>query len=155
MRLSCRFPSQIAGLVLIGVTPRMMEDKVAGWRGMSPVRLEAFRRGLVLTPGQGFFGVPEDRPNPYMMDSDENLERGLRYLVETDLRASLEETFGRGCGFPVHVFQSEHDGIVRSENAAYLKNLFPDAEVTMVPGSEHALPVAIPELIDAAVERRL
>ena len=150
LRLACRFTPQIAGLVLIGATPRMMEDRETCWRGMSPLRLEALKRGLELTHGQGFFGVPEGRPNPYMLDSGENLERGLRYLLETDLRAELEATFGNGCGFPVHVFQSERDGIVRSENAAYLKGLFRDAEVTMVPGSEHALPVAIPELIDLA-----
>ena len=43
------------------------------------------------------------------------------------------------------------DGIVRAENAAYLKSIFPQASVTMVPGSEHALPIVIPEKIDAAV----
>lgn len=150
--LACRFAPQIAGLVLVGATPRMMEELETGWRGMSPIRLEALRRGLELTHGQGFFGVPEGKPNPYMMDSEGNLERGLRYLLETDLRAGLEAAFGGGCGFPVHVFQSERDGIVRSENAAYLKRIFPAAKVTMVPGGEHALPITIPGLIDAAVE---
>jgi pimeloyl-ACP methyl ester carboxylesterase len=73
-------------------------------------------------------------------------------LRETDLRAALEELKASGrfkC--PVAIFQSERDGIVRAENAAYLKSIFPQASVTMVPGSEHALPIIIPEAIDAAV----
>ena len=53
------------------------------------------------------------------------------------------------------VFQSERDGIVRPENATFLKAVFPQAEVTMVPGSEHALPIEIPEEIDAAVAELL
>lgn len=151
LRLACRYPDRICGLVLVAATPRMMEARQDGWKGMSPVRLEALRRGLEMTHGQGFFGIPDGKPNPYMMDVRENLERGLRYLRETDLRAELERTFGGRCAFPVHIFQSEHDGIVRRENVAYLKRLFPDAFVTIVPGTEHALPIWAPEPIDAAV----
>ena len=152
LRLACRHPEQIAGLVLVAATPRMMEEKEGGWKGMSPMRLEALRRGLELTHGQGFFGVPEGKPNPYMVDDPENLERGLRYLLETDLRADLERTFATGCTFPVHIFQSESDGIVRSANATYLKRIFPQAAVTMVPGGEHALPIWVPEEISAALK---
>ena len=54
-----------------------------------------------------------------------------------------------------YIFQSEYDGIVRSANAAYLKKTFPHASLTMVPGSEHALPIQIPELLDDAVETML
>ena len=155
LRLACRFPLQVAGLVLVAATPRMMEERESGWRGMSPMRLEALRRGLELTQGQGFFGVPEGRPNPYEMDSGENLERGLRYLLETDLRAELGRVFGGGCAFPVRIVQSERDGIVRSENAAWLKEAFPEAEVTMVQGGEHALPAWAPETVDWAVRSAL
>ena len=45
-----------------------------------------------------------------------------------------------------------HDGIVRPENAAWLKTVFPQAAVTMVPGTEHALPIFISEKIDDAVD---
>ena len=154
LRLACRFPDRVAGLVLVAATPRMMEDREAGWRGMSPRRLDAFRKGLEITHGEGFFGVPEGKPNPYMVDEPENLEGGLRYLLETDVRADLERVFAsRGGGtFPVHVFQSERDGIVRAENAAYLKSVFPRARVTAVPGTEHALPIMIPQEIDDAVD---
>ena len=152
LRLACRYLGQIAGLLLVAATPRMMEERASGWKGMSPLRLEALRRGLELTHGQGFFGVPEGMPNPYMEDSSENLERGLRYLRETDLRAELERVFGGGCDFPVRIFQSERDGIVGSANAAYLRRLFPHAVVDLVQGSEHALPIRVPERISEAVK---
>ena len=154
LRLACRFPDRVAGLVLLAATPRMMEVKETGWRGMSPRRLDALRKGLELTHGEGFFGVPEGKPNPYLVDVSENLERGLKYLLDTDIRSDLERVFGShsNISFPVHIFQSERDGIVRPENAAYLKTIFPQARLTMVPGTEHALPLEIPKEIDDAVD---
>ena len=169
LRLAARWPEKVAGLVLIAATPRMMEEKKTGWRGMSPRRLEALRYGLVMTRGAGFFGVPEGKPNPYLADEPANLERGLKYLLETDVRAELERVEQQaynnktcasrpmdktcaGRAMAVRIFQSEHDGIVRPENAAWLKSIFPQASVTMVPGTEHALPIFIPELIDEAVD---
>ena len=178
LRLAARWPEKIAGLVLIAATPRMMEEKSTGWKGMSPRRLEALRYGLVMTRGEGFFGVPEGKPNPYLTDEPANLERGLKYLLETDVRADIERVFAGG-GFeqqpgqqaynnkmcapvnkscarrlspPVYIFHSEHDGIVRAANADYLQKVFPQASVTIVPGTEHALPIFIPELIDEAVD---
>ena len=154
LRLACQFPDRVAGLVLLAATPRMMEVKESGWRGMSPRRLDALRKGLELTHGEGFFGVPEGKPNPYMVDVSENLERGLAYLLDTDIRSDLERVFAphSKISFPVHIFQSERDGIVRPENAAYLKTIFPQARLTMVPGTEHALPIEIPKEIDDAVD---
>lgn len=155
LRLAAAFPGRVAGLVLVGATPRMMEEKETGWRGMSPRRLEALRYGVELTRGAGLFGVPEGKPNPYLVDTPENLNLGIRYLLETDIRADLERTFPSGTPqpFPVHIFQSERDGIVRAANADYLKRIFPSAEITRVPGTEHALSILIPEEIDAAVAR--
>ena len=151
LRLAMEFPEKLRGLVLVAATPRMME--APNWRGMSPRRLAALEAGLKMTHGEGFFGVQEGRPNPYMMDSDANLSRGLDYLKATDLRVGLIDLMASGrLRCPVAIFQSERDGIVRAENAAFLASVFPGASVTMVPGSEHALPVEIPELIDAAVE---
>ena len=56
-----------------------------------------------------------------------------------------------GLKCPVYIFQSVADGIVRSQNAQFLSSVFPEARVEMLEGSEHALPVSIPEKIDAAI----
>lgn len=152
LRLACACPARVAGLVLVAATPRMMEVREEGWRGMNERRLDALLRGLELTRGDGFFGVPPGLPNPYMIDEPGNLRRGLDYLLATDLRPDLAKAFPAGASFPVHIFQSEHDGIVRHENAAYLKTVFPCAYVTLVPGIEHALPIFIPKEIDNAVD---
>ncbi len=153
LRLACRYPDRIAGLVLLAATPRMMQEPETGWIGMNERRLEALRKGLEITRGEGFFGVPEGKPNPYLVDAPENLARGLKYLLENDTRADLLHAFGAAAPkFPVHIFLSERDGIVRAENAAYLKTIFPHARLTMVPGAEHALPIEIPKEIDDAVD---
>ena len=95
--------------------------------------------------------IPDGKPNPYMEDTPTNLQRGLTYLLETDLRSDVAQTFSGGCNFPVHIFQCEHDGIVRRSNAQWLKEMFPDASLSMIEGGEHALPIQVPELIDEAV----
>ena len=150
LRLALEFPEKIGGLVLVAATARMM--KAPNWAGMSERRLAALEMGLRMTHGEGFFGVPEGRPNPYMMDEDANLRRGLEYLRETDIRAPLADLMASGrLRCPVKIFQSERDGIVRPENAKFLSSVFPGASVEMVPGSEHALPIFIPGRIDIAV----
>ena len=154
LRLACRYPKKIRGLVLLAATPRMMAAN--NWAGMSERRIKAFEGAVKITHGESFFKLPPGKPNPYRTDTDENLARGIVYLRETDLRLELIDLLASGkATFPVKVFQSERDGIVRPENATFLKAVFPQAEVTMVPGSEHALPVEIPEEIDAAVAELL
>lgn len=150
LRYAMKFPKKLKGLVLVAATPRMMRD--SNWAGMTPRRLAALEAGLKMTNGRGFFGTPEGRPNPYKMDSDENLARGLEYLKNTDLRLDLVDLLASGkIKCPVYIFQSESDGIVRSENAKFLSAVFPHSELEMIPGGEHALPVTIPEKIDVAV----
>ena len=90
------------------------------------------------------------------MYDERNMERGLDYLKTTDLRLQLLSISESGesvkrRNFPVFIFQSEKDGIVRPSNAEFLKEVFPQAKVTMVPGNEHVLPIRVPELIDEAV----
>ena len=150
LRLAIECPEKIRGLVLLAATARMM--KAPGWEGMSERRLEALEVGLRMTKGEGFAGIEPGRPNPYLLDSDENLARGLAYLRSTDLRRQLSELGASGrLNCPVFIFQSEHDGIVRPSNAAFLLSVFPWSTVEIVPGVEHALPVSIPGKIDAAV----
>lgn len=153
LRLLLEFPEKVKGVVLVAATPRMMEERESGWRGMTPRRLDALKRGVELTHGEGFFGIEPGKPNPYMADSDENLDRGLGYLLQTDLRAELAAA--APLEIPAVIFQSRRDGIVKAENAEFLHGIFREAKLAMVPGAEHALPVSIPELIDEAVERLL
>lgn len=150
LKYAMKFPKKLKGLVLVAATPRMMRDN--NWEGMTPRRLAALEAGLKMTKGEGFFGTVEGRPNPYKMDSDENLARGLEYLKSTDLRLDLIDLLASGkVRCPVYIFQSENDGIVRATNARFLSTVFPHAELEMISGGEHALPVAIPEKIDVAV----
>ena len=138
-----KYPEKVKGLVLVSATPCMLEKKDEGWAGMSERRFRAFAAGVEM-----IFG---DDPAPWY--EPKQLARGLEYLVKTDLRKDLEEL--PPTSFPVHIFHSMRDGVVRPQNAAYLKTLFPQAKVTMVEGCEHALPVTIPEQIDAAVNEIL
>ena len=143
LRMWLKWPEKVKGMVLVSATPRMMEGE--NWKGMSERRLAALRLGTTM--------MFKDDPSP--MYDEKNMERGLDYLRNTDLREALlargRETVDGRREMPVWIFQSERDGIVRPSNAEFLKEVFPQAKVTMVPGSEHVLPVTVPELIDAAV----
>ena len=142
LRMFLRYSEKVRGLVLVSATPRMMEDE--NWKGMSERRLAALRLGTQM--------MFKDDPSP--MYDELNMERGLDYLRTVDLRAELRSHASYSSHMsqiPVHIFQSERDGIVRSSNAAFLKQVFPQAKVTMVPGNEHVLPITVPELIDEAV----
>ena len=144
LRMWLEYPEKVKGLVLVSATPRMMEDE--NWKGMSERRLAALRLGTKM--------MFRDDPSP--MYDEKNIERGLDYLKSTDLRLRLLPISESGesmkrRNLPVWIFQSERDGIVRPSNAEFLKRVFPQAKVTMVPGNEHVLPIRVPELIDAAV----
>ena len=156
LRMWLGYPERVRGLVLISATPCMMERTDENWKGMSERRLAALRLGTQMT----------FRDDPSPMYDEKNMERGLDYLKSTDLREALQLRAARrdvapyhgsslvphpSSLIPVFIFQSEKDGIVRPNNAEFLKQVFPQATVTMVPGNEHVLPVAIPELIDKAV----
>ena len=148
LRMFLRYPEKVKGLVLVSATPRMMEAE--NWNGMSERRLAALRLGTQM--------MFKDDPSP--MYDERNMERGLDYLKTTDLRLQLLSISESGesvkrRNFPVFIFQSEKDGIVRPSNAEFLKRVFPQAKVTMVPGNEHVLPITVPELIDEAVEEIL
>ena len=144
LRMWLKWPEKVKGLVLVSATPRMMEAE--NWKGMSERRLAALRLGTQI--------MFRDDPSP--MYDERNMERGLDYLKTTDLRSQLLSISESGesvkrRNFPVFIFQSEKDGIVRPSNAEFLKQVFPQTKVTMVPGNEHVLPITVPELIDAAV----
>ena len=39
LRMWLKYPEKVKGLVLVSATPRMMEEKSSGWKGMSERRL--------------------------------------------------------------------------------------------------------------------
>ena len=144
LRMWLKDPEKVKGMVLVSATPRMMEDE--NWKGMGERRLAALRLGTKMM----------FRGDSSPMYDERNMERGLDYLKTTDLRSQLLSVNESGesvkrRNLPVFIFQSERDGIVRPSNAEFLKQVFPQAKVTMVPGNEHVLPIRVPELIDAAV----
>ncbi len=142
LKMLLKFPERVRGLVLVSATPRMMSD--VDWPGFTERRIAAFLQGTQMI----YAG------NPSPMYRTDNLERGLDFLRNTDLRRELEERFaGKEVGFPVEVLHSERDGIVRPNNALYFKSLFPQAKVTMVPGNEHVLPIHAHDLVNKAVDR--
>ena len=139
LRMLLGFPEKVKGLVLVSTTPCMPER--TAWKGMSLRRMAALKLGTQLT----------FKNDPSPLYAEKNLDRGLEYLQNTDLRDALL-TAVPSFPFPVRILQSERDGIVRPHNAEFLKGVFPQAEVTWVPGNEHVLPITVPELVDAAVE---
>lgn len=141
LRLSMRYRDRIRGLVLVSATARMLEDREHGWKGLSERRLQALGLGT-----QILFG--NDTSEIY---DAANMKRGLDFLAYTDLRESLLQEYSTGASFPVAIFQSDKDGVVRPQNAEFLHKVFPHANVTIVPGTEHVLPISIPGMIDEAV----
>ena len=98
LRMLLKYPEKVKGLVLISTTPCMMEerrDQGSGirdqvlWRGMSERRLAALHLGTQM--------MFKDDPSP--MYREDNMQRGLDYLRNTDLRDSLM-SFRRGRGRP-------------------------------------------------------
>jgi len=147
--LAARMPGKIAGLVLAAATPRLSDDPASGWKGMSPRRIEALRKGLELTGGRGLGDAPPGRPEMFVLDSPGNLERGLEYLRTADVRGALDRI---PRSMPVRLFQSEKDGIVRLSAAKFLAEKLPQAVLTVVPGSEHALPAVLHAEISRSME---
>ena len=135
------FPEKIRGAVFVSSTPRMMESKAEGWVGMSLRRKHALKLGTQM--------MNPDDPSPIF--AEPNLDAGLDFLEVTDLRSRLEAIAGK-TRFPVAIFHSTKDGIVRPHNANFLNRIFPQASLTWVEGQDHDLPSKVPELISSAVK---
>ena len=133
-RLRTRLADDAAREGLLDVAYRQVDSPVG------PLLLAATERGLVRV---AFAFEDHDR---VLADLAARVgPRVLRAPARLEAAAPLK--------IPAAIFQAERDGIVRASNADFLAGLFPGCEVSMVQGTEHALSVEIPELIDAAVER--
>jgi len=134
-------PEKIRGAVFVSATPRMTEAKDEGWPGMSTHRRRALKLGTQMM----------NSGNPSPLFAECNLDAGLDCLGSVDYRARLKAIAGK-TRFPVAIFQSDRDGIVRPHNAEFLNSIFPQAALTWVEGQDHDLPAKIPELISSAVK---
>ncbi len=148
LELAIRHPEKVASLLLLAPAARMMKDE--NWPGMTPRRLEALALGLKITLSSGGSAAAAYEP-----DTEENLNRGLDYLRATDLRAALLQSRAALAHIPAFIFQSAGDAVVKAHNAGFIASIFPSATLEIVPGAEHALPTAIPERIDEAMEKLL
>ncbi len=72
------------------------------------------------------------------------LEKWLRMWQEGPL---LEVAELAGIGVPVLVMQGDHDG-VRVEHSAQIARTVPDAQLAVVPGTSHTLPLEKPDLVN-------
>ena len=147
LMLALRYPEKIKGMVLLAGTPRMMADG-PDWPGFTPHKLAAFKKGLDYSLNHGPMGLDAGLPNPYARDAEVNLDAGLKFLSEVDIRAELTAA---PPAMPVRIFHSERDAVVKLNASRFLVQTLPHSTLEVIPGSEHALPVIIPAKIDAAV----
>ena len=146
IRFAAAHPGEVKALLLVSPVVRMMKDRE--WPGMGERRLAALLGAFEMFGGQGFGGV--DYPvNPYQIDSHDDLKKGIDYLHDSDVRDEvhkLPETM------PITVFHAEKDIVANVRNSTFIGEVCPWANVEIVAGGEHALPVAMPEKIDAAID---
>ena len=143
LSLALRNPAKIKKMLLLAATPRMTRDEETSWPGMSPRRVKALELGLKMT-----LDTSALHHEAYFLDSEKNLERGLDYLRNTDLRKELIERRNEFANIEVEIFNSEKDPIVRKEHAEFLASVFPSSRLEIVPGADHALPLIIADKID-------
>ena len=127
-----RHLGDVKAMVLIAPAVCMMAKE--GWKGQTPRRIEALRKGLEVMGANEWFNKD---------DSEEELERGLDYLRSTDVR-NINLQVKCIC---VH---SRKDCVVYLNNSEWVRDCW-GAKLTVVEGTEHALPVSEPELIDRIV----
>ena len=146
IKFAAAHPDEVKALVLASPVVRMMKDR--DWPGMGEKRLAALLGAFEMFQGQGL-GDHEYRVNPYQFDSHEDLARGISYLHDSDARDAvlrLPETM------PIFVFHAQNDIVSHVRNSTFIGEVCPWARVEIVAGGEHALPVTIPEKIDAAID---
>lgn len=150
------FPQTVQRLVLIGATPRFIQDR--DWpHAVTADTLDRFareletdydgtlQRFLSLQAGAGETGRMTvrrlrvelaRRPAPAIPA----LRAGLRLLAETDLRPRLGEVSA-----PVLVVHGARDRLTPPDAGAYLAAHLPDARLITIPGAGHAPFLSHPE----------
>lgn len=157
LELARRHPERVARLVLIGATARFVADE-AGSPGLDADVVEGFRRGFATDPGATLkrfialqcLGEADRRrtqqavgaalaPDADRSPPDPVLADGLAILADSDLRPQLGEIRP-----PCLIIHGEHDALMPLAAAQALAAALPAAELRVLGGSGHALPLSRP-----------
>jgi len=151
--IAARHPERVAGVVLVGSTPRFVatqdwphglaSDTVAGFRaGYAEVPEATLRRFLALQ----LFGDPArkrlqqplaDALEPGATQGGSSFADGLRLLAESDLRPHVDKA---RC--PVRILHGANDALVPVGAARWLADGLPGAELQILEQAGHALPLS-------------
>jgi pimeloyl-[acyl-carrier protein] methyl ester esterase len=154
-------PEQVAKLVLIGGTARMMAtDDYPGADARSlrtmqmrlkrnPARVlgDFCRQCLAPAQDEAFIAAFLHQAETLTL---EDLMAGLRYLESTDLRAQLPRI-----DVPTTLVHGSADQIIPLASAHYLAAHLPQAELVTIPEGGHALPYTHAADIAAAIRNQL
>ncbi|MCK2097670.1 alpha/beta fold hydrolase [Thauera aromatica] len=157
LELAHRYPERVARLVLIGASARFVADE-AGSPGLGAEVVEGFRRGFATDPGATLkrfialqcLGEADRRrtqqavgaalaPDADRSPPDPVLADGLAILADSDLRPQLGEIRP-----PCLIIHGEHDALMPLAAAQALAAALPAAELRVLGGSGHALPLSRP-----------
>ena len=157
LELARRHPERVARLVLIGATARFVADET-GSPGLGTEVVEGFRRGFASDPGATLkrfialqcLGEADRRrtqqavgaalaPDADRFPPDPVLADGLAILADSDLRPQLGEIRP-----PCLIIHGEHDALMPLAAAQALAAALPAAELRVLGGSGHALPLSRP-----------
>lgn len=157
LELAHRHPERVARLVLIGASARFVADE-AGSPGLGAEVVEGFRRGFATDPGATLkrfialqcLGEADRRrtqqavgaalaPDADRFPPDPVLADGLAILADSDLRPQLGEIRP-----PCLIVHGENDALMPLAAAQALAAALPAAELRVLAGSGHALPLSRP-----------
>jgi len=164
MQIALAYPESVAGLVLIATTPRFRQGKE--WEfGCSDEVFRGFEQGLhsnsAKTMGRFFalmlHGDPISRNDynriareavdRFLPPSNEGLERGLRYLAESDLISSAG-----AISKPALILHGSEDAVVPLTAGQWLAEKLPQAEFHRFEQCGHAPFLTQAELFNATLE---
>ncbi len=149
LRWAVRMPERLAGLVLVGTTPRFVADP--GWpQAMAPETLQRFGDELAVSyrltlqrflalqvqgSAEGRSTLAELRRQLFARGepAPAAIASALAILAAADLRADASRI-----RMPALVIAGEHDRLTPPAAAAWLARALPDARLVEIPGAGHA-----------------
>jgi len=164
LRAALDHPRRIAGLQLLGVSPRFTRE--TGWSAaVDPAVLDEFASALEQDPRlllQRFcalqvMGDARQRRLRHWLGRQLNggaipdrvaLQAGLRLLAATDLRDAIADLRPPSCWMWGAV-----DPLAPAVLADWLRPQLPDACLQVLPATAHLIPLAKPALVAAALEQ--